>query len=823
VGLASGRAAVPQVRGAATDESKVKSRNRHTATWDIWALVAGMCALAGLLLWVFRGAAAIAPSPWVTWWLLLPLCALAEVFVVHLPTTRNAHTHSFRELPTLLGLAFLTPPGYLAAHLLGAGTALLLHRRQRGIKLAFNLAWFAIEAALGVAAYRLLLGAASPAEPRGWAAALGAALITDLVGAGLVTIAIALQEHEFDFPILREAVTGGALAAAANTCLASLVVLLLVDEPRAVPMLAVVLLVVYFAYRGYVTLSVRYARLQLLYRFVRSAGMSVEPDEAARTVLDEARDLMRASRAELVMLPEIDPLDRSVWWRRAADGEVVLVPEPDGGVAAPVRSRGAVVGVLLVTGRTVEVEPFSAEDARLFGTLAAHASVALENAQLVQRLRQIAAEREYQALHDALTGLPNRLLLRAQLATAVAEGEVAVVVLGLDIDSVNEVLGHAAGESLELLVADRLSDRFGDAAARLEGNEFAIMLPNHTAGEAAALARELLASLTEQLRLGDVPVYVSGRAGVASASHDATDPDVLLRYATAAMHSADSAGDPVARHAAKAIQASERRLALAADLARALTDGGLEMWYQPQADARTHNVVGVEALLRWRHPLYSYVPPTELIAVAERTGQMAGLTEFAIRTSLAQRAAWAAQSLDLAVSVNLTARDLHDAQLPARVAGHLAESGTPPARLVIEITESGVMTDVERALAVLRELVDLGVRVSIDDFGTGHSSLSYLERLPAHEVKVDRSFVMSLAKHEAGSPVVRSTISLAHELGLHVVAEGVESTLVWERVAALGCDAVQGYVLAPAMPADVFVRWLADHRQAVPARSSSAG
>jgi len=814
-------------------------RTRDASTWGIRALVAGMCAGAAALLVVFGDAEPVVPGLRVPWWLLAPLCAITEILVVHLPTARNAHTHSFRELPSVLGLAFLAPLGYLGAHLLGAGAALVLHRRQRGIKLAFNLAWFGLEALLGVATYRLLLGGASPAEPRAWAAALGAALVTDLVSAGLVTAAIAVNEREFDFPVLREAVTRGAVAATANTCLASLAVVLLVYEPRAVVFLVVVLLVLYVAYRAYVTLSVGYARVELLYRFVRGAGMSVQLDDAVGTVLREARELMRASNAELVMLPhdghsgtrfalrdgahEVETSSQEVtqrsWWDRAASGEVVLAGseaggddarlEPRGGIAAPLRTRDAVVGVLLVRDRTVEVEPFSEEDARLFGTLAAHASVALENARLVDRLRRVAAEREHQALHDPLTGLPNRLLLRERLVTAVGHGQVAVLVLGLDdVAGVNEVLGHASGEALLRLVAERLRAVVGDAVGRLEGNEFAILLSGQTSEGATALGHGLLAALAQPLRLGEVPLYVSGRVGVAMAPDDATDPDVLLRYASAAMHAGDSNAAAVAHHSGTAVAAGERRLALAADLAHALAEGGLEMWYQPQADAVTGEVFGVEALLRWRHPVYSYVPPDEFIAVAERTGQLHHLTEFAIATALAQRAAWAAKGLELTMSVNITARDVHDQNLPARVGRHLAATRTPPDALVIEITESGVMTEPERALAVLHGLVSHGVRLSIDDFGTGYSSLAYLERLPAHEVKVDRSFVQRLAQRDLDSPVIRSTVALAHELGLRVVAEGVESSLVWERVTALGCDAVQGYVLARPMPANELGLWL---------------
>jgi EAL domain-containing protein (putative c-di-GMP-specific phosphodiesterase class I) len=250
---------------------------------------------------------------------------------------------------------------------------------------------------------------------------------------------------------------------------------------------------------------------------------------------------------------------------------------------------------------------------------------------------------------------------------------------------------------------------------------------------------------------------------------------------------------------------SRRRLALATDLRVALAEGAVEVWYQPQAEARTGKVVGVEALLRWRHPVFGSVRPDEAITLAEQTGLMPAITEYVLRTALHQRAAWAAGGIRLDVAVNLSARDLMDPQLPAKVAGLLADSGCPAAALTLEITEGTVMEDIDRALEVLAALSALGISLSIDDFGTGYSSLAYLAQLPVHEVKIDKSFVMGMTDRDV---IVGATIDLAHALGRRTVAEGVESPQVWEQLRALGCDLIQGFGLLPPTPAQELTAWL---------------
>lgn len=792
----------------------------------VWVLVLLMLAAAGALWSVLPdGSAPVDARWWLDWWVLLPVFALAEIFVVHLPTHRgSAHTHSLREVPSVLGLVFLSPVAYLGAHLVGTGLALVLHRRQRGAKLAFNLSWFALEVALGVAVYRLVLGPAAPDEPRGWLAAVAAAVVTDLVSAVLITAVVGLHERELDRSVIGHAVTRGMAAAAANTCLASLVVVLVIGRPAALPLLLVVLLALFLTYRAYLALWVGHTRVRRLYALVQETGSQVSVDELVDVVVHEARDVMQSSAAELVLVGAADSDDAGPpagrWWVGALEGELVVEPLPDcaehghgcrGGLAAPVRSSdGAVVGALVVHDRTVDVDPFTAQDAELFTTVAAHAAVALDNARLLDELRREAVAREHQARHDEQTGLPNRVALNSRIGEALDTGAVAVLLLGLDdLERVNEVLGHAAGESLLWLVAERLREVAGDAVCRLDGADFAVVVAGRAAGGARELAEQLLGSLRRPLLLRAVPLYVTGRIGIACAPLDGSDGGLLIRHALAALHAARPGEVLFAHQSDRVVRTGERRLSLAADLSDALDRGGLHVAYQPQVHASTGDLHGVEALLRWQHPSYGAVPPNEVVDVAERTGQLSRLTEHVLTSALAQRSSWLGEGLDLAVAVNVAAHSLGDEGLPELVARLLWESRTPAGRLVVEVTESGVMTDPDQALRVLHELTALGVDISIDDFGTGHSSLAYLDRLPVREVKIDRSLVQPLDGERLDSPVVRSTVALAHEIGLRVVAEGVETRQTADRLRGLGCDLLQGYLIGRPMPPQLVGSWLA--------------
>jgi len=788
-------------------------------------------------------------------WLLLPLFAIAEVLVVHLPTLRSAYSHTLREVPAVAGLAFLSPGGYFTAYVVGAGLALLIARSQRGVKLLFNISMFALEAAIGLLIYRWVLGTADVADPRGWLAAFAAVLVTDVTSAIAVSGAISLTEDRLETDTLREAVTGGLVAAMVNTCMALLVVVLAVNEPTALPLLGAVLLMLVFAYRAYVSLGTGYARLQMLYRFVGSTRQSTDLDDSIGHLLAEARDLLRAGVAELIVLPTAEEpgsrttlvgsakpvrrhydqpdAGRDAWWAPAVLGDSVLKTYATArrrdrsppsshttreasdltardGIAAPLRTDGHVEAVILVVNRTFEAETFSAEDLRLFETLAAHAAVALGKARLVDRLQRLADQRDREAHHDSLTGLPNRRAFLEAVAEVRMAGSTAAVLL-IDLDDfkdVNDTLGHTAGDVLLRDVGERLQAAVNGVVARLGGDEFAVLLADVSHGRALEQAQDVRASLAQPVQLQDVNLLVNASVGVAMLPHHGTEADELLQHADVAMYRAKGARSGVEMYRSEDDRAVHRRLALAGDLPHAVREHAFEIFYQPQADASTGRIVAVEALLRWTHPLYNAIPAPEVVALAERTGMLRQLTDAILEDALHQRSSWVALGHDLTISINVTARDLSDGDLPAVVDRLLNATGTPAPALTVEITESGVMSDPARCLSVLGELSALDVRLSIDDFGTGHSSLAYLERLPVHEVKIDKSFVQRLERQASDATVVRATIALAHDLGMRVVAEGIESQVAWTRVADLGCEIVQGYWIARPMSGQRIVSWL---------------
>nr|WP_231135229.1 GGDEF domain-containing protein [Motilibacter deserti] len=695
----------------------------------------------------------------------------------------------------------------------------------------FNLGLYALEAAVAVSIYSALLGSADPAGPRGWIAALVALLVTDLLGATLVTLVIVLDGDGFEPAILREAVTSGFAAAIANTCAALLVVVVVTDRPAALPLLGALLAVLFVAYKVHADLARRYSRVDSLYRFVGSVGASVELDVAVGNVLEAARDLLGASRAELAILPgpgqqgihvvlEADQLmrplvgaqDAASWWAPALRGEPVIAGSPSGpdgpaegtAMAAPVSTGGQTVGALLVSDRLFEGEAFRPEDLKMFEALAAHAAVTLQNARLVDRLRAEAAARDHEARHDPLTGLANRREFVKRVEAVVDHGRAAVLLVDLDeFKEVNDTLGHDAGDEALREMGRRLAYAAGGHVARLGGDEFAILLTGvDDAGTALARAADVLDVVRgAPVEVDGVRVFVGGTIGVALVPDHGRTGDELLANADIATQSARAAGVTVDLYEPGNEQARRRRLVLAAEMAGAIESGDVQPWFQPKALAQTGEVCAVEALVRWRHPVYGIVPPNEILAVAERTGQVRQLTDHVLESALQQAAAWADRGLDISVAVNITTLDLSDDDLPLVVDQLLRETGVPAHRLTLEITESGIMRDPERCLAVLHRLAAAGLHLSVDDFGTGYSSLAYLERLPLNEVKIDRSFVMRLADWKHDDTVIRFTVDLGHALGLSVVAEGVENAVVWERLAAIGVDVIQGYHLGRPTPA----------------------
>lgn len=428
----------------------------------------------------------------------------------------------------------------------------------------------------------------------------------------------------------------------------------------------------------------------------------------------------------------------------------------------------------------------------------------------------IARARAEEQLRDPLTGLPNRQWLLERTWSALEHAESigarsALVLIDLDrFRSVNDTLGHLAGDRLLLQIADRLKLALprGAEAARLGGDEFAVLLPTcDSTTSAQRVARHLVAELSSQLDLDGLTLVLEASAGVAVYPEHALDAEGLLRRADVAMYQAKRDRTGVEVYESKRDSNTPDRLGLLGDLRRALDAGEVELHYQPKVRF-DGQVAGLEALVRWVHPERGQVPPDEFIAIAESSGLMPYLTEYVLETALAQVARWRAQGLMVPVAVNVSPRDVHTPGFAGAVAARLARHGVPPAALQLEITEHVLLEDPQRAADTLAGLTGHGVKMSLDDFGTGYSSLVHLRRLPVSELKIDRSFVAKLAVDNEDAEIVRCTVDLAHSLGLVVVAEGVEDDETWERLRDLGCDAVQGWLVAAAMPPHETTAWL---------------
>ncbi|WP_405776906.1 putative bifunctional diguanylate cyclase/phosphodiesterase [Streptomyces sp. NBC_00859] len=428
----------------------------------------------------------------------------------------------------------------------------------------------------------------------------------------------------------------------------------------------------------------------------------------------------------------------------------------------------------------------------------------------------IARARAEEQLRDPLTGLPNRQWLLERTWAALAEAEnggfrSSLVLIDLDrFRSVNDTLGHLAGDRLLLQIAERL--RFalprGAEVARLGGDEFAVLLPvADSATSVMRIARHLVAELGSPLDLDGLTLVLEASAGVSVFPDHALDAEGLLQRADVAMYQAKRDRTGVEVYESKRDSNTPDRLGLLGDLRRALDAGDVELHYQPKVRF-DGQVAGLEALVRWVHPQRGRVPPDEFIAIAESSGLMPHLTEYVLETALAQVAKWRLQGLKVPVAVNVSPRDVHTPGFAGAVAARLARHGVPPGALQLEITEHVLLEDPQRAADTLAGLTAHGVKMSLDDFGTGYSSLVHLRRLPVSELKIDRSFVARLAVDNEDAEIVRCTVDLAHSLGLIVVAEGVEDDETWERLRDLGCDAVQGWLVAAAMPPHEATAWL---------------
>ena len=444
--------------------------------------------------------------------------------------------------------------------------------------------------------------------------------------------------------------------------------------------------------------------------------------------------------------------------------------------------------------------------------------------------QSLRARLRHQAHHDPLTGLPNRTQLVEAAAELIAHARrrrapVAVLLIDLDrFKEINDVLGHAAGDHLLARVAELMSSgvRDGDVLARLGGDEFAAVLPNTDEESAACVAARLLEAINQTVEVDGIELNVDASIGIRVSRSLDDDVHTLLRHADIAMYAAKRDRVGFAIYEAEQDTATREKLNLLGELRQAVRRDQIVLHYQPKLDLRTQELVGVEALARWQHPVHGLLGPLEFIPAAESTGIILPLTLHILDLALSQLREWRDQGQHFAVAVNLSPRCLADPQLPGKVSELLDRYTIPAGCLELEITENTLAHDPERALETLVQLDAMGVRISIDDFGTGYSSMSYLKRLPVSELKVDRSFVAEMVTDADDEMLVRSVIDLGHNLGLTVVAEGVEDEATLAALTRAGCDVAQGYHFSRPLSPQAMAVWMRARRAQVPAPRTAA-
>jgi diguanylate cyclase (GGDEF)-like protein len=807
----------------------------------VYVFTALLAVTAGALTFLAVRTEPIAVAHAVPW----PIISVAMVLVVLVPVGLNTEKHSLDlnlfGIPLIVGAVFTSPPDLMISVAVALVVSQLVQRRyfERAIFNIFN-------TIAGAALARIVLGATlgtvRPEQLKGLEAVFLAVLAFELWTSLGVLAAVSLSSGAPGWAYIRTVGIQLALIVPLNAVFGLITVTVALEETWGLILLVGPCVGLALWYRTANTVRGRYANLQLLYGFtVKIADLS-DTDEIIATALAETRSVMTCDYAELAMpigasavrcrLVGEDSVrrefgDLTAFERRIVDeGSNVLAPSGSSRIpdpqrfqdlmAVPVQLGDIGCGVLTVANHSVAAETFDAEDLRLFEALAANLGTALTSSQRLDRLRLEVAAREHQALHDSLTGLANRILFSQWVSTALDRRRhdqlVAVMLLDLDgFKDINDTLGHHTGDNILKEVAGRVLAAIGPdrLAARLGGDEFAFVIPSaFSADEILATARAVLESVSRPIAIDGLVLELRASLGVAMSPQHGSEPGDLLQRADVAMYAAKSSKRGVVAYDREIDQNTKRRLILATELRMAMDAKELEVWYQPVADMETGEISGLEALLRWRHNDYGSISPEEFIPVAEQTGLIEPLTWWVLETALRELHMWRRDGYELNMAINVSARSLLGPEVVDRLGRLLTDVGVPPGSVSLEITESLMMVDPDLSERVLMQLSALGVRIAIDDFGTGYSSLSRLKRLPVQTVKIDRSFVLNMHLDEGDEAIVRATIELAKTMGHSVVAEGVEKQETWDRLQALGCNQVQGYLVAAAMPASECRPWL---------------
>jgi len=775
---------------------------------------------------------------------------LAGAQPVAVRNQRFSISAGLQEIPVLVGIAFLRPWAVLVAAACGQ-LAAEAQRRRPVPKLLTNSVAYVASVGLGTFVYDRFMAGASPVGAQGWGLAAAAVAVITLADLVLVTGTFAAADPRWRHPPVSAIVLQAGLGTAVCTTAGFVAISLVWVSTWGILLFIAMAAAADLGYRATLVAKQRYANLEKLYEFTRRLSSLTEGRDVISAVLEETATMLSAGKVQLVapLDPPLDqlalrctkrgddnpevregvplsPLEALVRKHGALllssttqDTEVIDAMAAEGiteGMVAPLQRDDPLAGYLLVADRPFRHEGFKRSDLRFFEALAVNAGVALRSSELLEQLRHEAATRQYQAHHDSLTGLPNRVLfserLESILDTAANNARTAVMLMDLDgFKEVNDTLGHGTGDGILKEVARRLGslEEDGFMVARLGGDEFAVLVPAAPSDEAlSVLGQQVIDSIREPMAVEGLLLDVRASLGVAVFPEHASHATGLLRCSDVAMYAAKGAGGGVQVYKPSEDRATPRRLRLATELRRAIDSRSLDLWYQPVVGLDSGTVISCEALLRWSHDQFGPIPPNEFIPIAESAGLIDPLTWWVLEVALGQVKQWRLHVPGLSVAVNLSARSLMNMDISKRLGSLLERVGVSPSVLTLELTESSTMADPVGSHRVLNSLNELGVNLSIDDFGTGYSSLSRLKQLPFDELKIDKSFVKEMVTDRGDEAIVRSTIELARNLGRTVTAEGVEDRATLQRLAALGCNAAQGFYLARPLPPAQCESWL---------------
>lgn len=808
----------------------------------------------------------------VSWWLpmtfradllwVAPLLAvgflLSEQLAVNVDVRGEVSwTISFTEIPMVIGLLTAPFQVVLVAHVV-AGVGTLLARRVMDRAL-YNAGVMLIEATSAFALARLVNHVVGQ-NPM-WMGAFAGAMAVPLTSTLLAVIAVRLLGRRMRLTSAGRLVGRVLVVGLLNASLGVTAYEVIMHSPWGWPLVVLVclgVLALYFAYSGLLREQRDLEALADVSLMVARSGQhvarpavgadpsaSLPPSKDWQVIAERIKDQVGARRVVLRLWPDPrqemhtivageplpqrrvdvkaareDPMLRlagtGVRQFRLADAsaevlDALALREVNEVLVVPLRAASDVLGVLEAHDRLSRWRGFGRADVQMVGTMASHLATAVDNRRLLGQLR-------HDAYHDPLTGLLNRAGFR-QTATGLLREHPQSVVLRLDLDvlsTISDALGYAWSDRMVVAAGRRLRDELGVDVplARLEAGTFAALLLDHTEEQAQQVAERIRAGLSASYPMDRLTVDASVKVGYVAAqaepsgSGGADVVDSLLQRADVAVRAARADGDTVRRYVPNMSQVFLRRFQLVTQFRQALEKGEVYLHYQPKVALPSRQILGVEALVRWQHPEFGNLPPDEFVPAVEATGLIGALTTFVTERSLAKVRGWLDRGIRMGVAVNLSVRNLEDEDFPEWVAEALARYDVPAELLTYELTESGVMSDPEKALPVLRRLHTLGVVLAVDDFGTGYSSLAYLRQLPVDEVKIDKSFVLGMGSDLGDLAVVRSIVELGHSLGLIVVAEGVEEDAARDQLVEMGCDVAQGYLISRPLAEERLEAWL---------------